>query len=85
MCIMKRKELVKKLKKAGFVLSERLVNAIEYGVPQDRDRIILIGFQKSKAKQLWTNLTYINYYKENVINQQIFIQFQVSLTMLENL
>ena len=40
---------------------------------------------KSKAKQLWTNLTYINYYKENVINQQIFIQFQVSLTMLENL
>lgn len=45
-------QLKEKLKKAGFVLSERLVNAIEYGVPQDRDRIILIGFQKSKAKQL---------------------------------
>ena len=51
-------QLKEKLKKAGFVLSERLVNAIEYGVPQDRDRIILIGFQKSKAKQL--NLPFKN-------------------------
>lgn len=45
-------QLKEKLKKAGFVLAERLVNAIEYGAPQDRDRIILIGFQRSKAKQL---------------------------------
>lgn len=46
-------ELLKtKFRKAGYVLTEKLVNAIEYGAPQDRDRIILIGFQKSKAKQL---------------------------------
>jgi DNA (cytosine-5)-methyltransferase 1 len=32
---------------AGYVLTERLINAIEYGVPQDRDRIILLGFRKS--------------------------------------
>ena len=46
-------ELLKsKFRKAGYALTEKLVNAIEYGAPQDRERIILIGFQKSKAKQL---------------------------------
>jgi hypothetical protein len=40
---------------------------------------------KSKSKKLWTNLTYIKYYKEDVIQEPIFIQFQVSLTMLQNL
>ncbi|GJD20436.1 cytosine-specific DNA methyltransferase; DmnC [Rivularia sp. IAM M-261] len=33
-----------KLQSAGYILTDRLINAIEYGAPQDRDRIILIGF-----------------------------------------
>ncbi|MBW4600401.1 MAG: DNA cytosine methyltransferase [Calothrix sp. FI2-JRJ7] len=34
-----------KLQSAGYILTDRLINAIEYGAPQDRDRIILIGFR----------------------------------------
>ncbi|WMT41266.1 DNA cytosine methyltransferase [Paenibacillus sp. D2_2] len=34
-----------KLREAGYIMTERLINAIEYGVPQQRERIILIGFQ----------------------------------------
>ncbi|WP_293130761.1 DNA cytosine methyltransferase [Microcoleus sp. bin38.metabat.b11b12b14.051] len=45
-------ELKHKLADAGYFFVERLINAIEYGVPQDRDRIILIGF----SKNLVTNL-----------------------------
>lgn len=36
-----------KLIKAGYYITERLINSIEYGAPQDRERIILIGFQRS--------------------------------------
>ncbi|WP_375472340.1 DNA cytosine methyltransferase [uncultured Nostoc sp.] len=41
-------ELLKqKLHEAGYILTERLINAIEYGVPQDRERIILIGLKNN--------------------------------------
>ncbi|MDO6428629.1 DNA cytosine methyltransferase [Thalassotalea sp. 1_MG-2023] len=36
-----------KLQEAGYELTDRLTNSIEYGVPQDRDRIFLFGI-KSK-------------------------------------
>lgn len=40
-----------KLKASGYFLTERLINAIEYGAPQDRDRIILIGFHRNFLKR----------------------------------
>ncbi len=45
-----------KLAQAGYVLTERLINALEYGVPQDRDRIILIGFSKNLLTDLGINI-----------------------------
>lgn len=49
-------ELKAKLEAANYILAERLINAIEYGVPQDRERIILIGFHKLVLHNL--NLTF---------------------------
>lgn len=45
-------ELKDKFRKAGYCLTERLTNALEYGVPQDRDRILLVGFHKSALKKI---------------------------------
>ncbi|MBE9034451.1 DNA cytosine methyltransferase [aff. Roholtiella sp. LEGE 12411] len=39
--------LKQQLQQAGYILTERLINAIEYGVPQDRERIIIIGFRNN--------------------------------------
>ncbi|MEG1559984.1 MAG: DNA cytosine methyltransferase [Clostridia bacterium] len=40
-------ELKTKLHKADYCTTERLTNALEFGVPQDRDRILLFGIKKS--------------------------------------
>ncbi|MHC0065526.1 DNA cytosine methyltransferase [Nostoc sp. UIC 10890] len=44
--------LKQQLQEAGYILTERLINAIEYGVPQDRERIILIGFKNNFLKDI---------------------------------
>ena len=35
------------LKNEGYAITDRLTNAFEYGVPQDRDRILLFGVNKN--------------------------------------
>lgn len=44
--------LKKKFRRAGYALTEQLINALEFGTPQDRERIILIGFHKSVFTKL---------------------------------
>ncbi|MGJ5628815.1 DNA cytosine methyltransferase [Nostoc sp. CALU 1950] len=48
--------LKQQLQEAGYILTERLINAIEYGVPQDRERIILIGFKNNFLKDIGIKL-----------------------------
>ncbi len=49
--------LKQKLNQAGYILTERLINAIEYGVPQNRDRIILLGFRNTLIQDIGINLS----------------------------
>ncbi len=39
-------ELKSDLHEQGYVTTECLINSIEYGAPQDRERIILLGFRR---------------------------------------
>lgn len=44
-------ELKVMLHSAGYVTTERLTNALEFGVPQDRDRILMVGIKASLLPQ----------------------------------
>lgn len=48
-------ELKQQFKDSGYSLTEQLVNALEFGAPQDRDRILLIGFHKEAIQRLQLN------------------------------
>lgn len=39
-------ELKHQLENSGYVLTDRLVNSLEFGAPQDRDRVILVGIHQ---------------------------------------
>ena len=39
-------DMKRRLEKEGYLLTDRLVNCIEYGVPQDRARVLLFGIHK---------------------------------------
>lgn len=45
-------ELKQQLRDNGYSMTEQLVNALEFGAPQDRDRIILIGFHQNTIDRL---------------------------------
>lgn len=45
-------DLKEELRGVGYLMTERLTNALEFGAPQDRDRILLFGVQKELAKSL---------------------------------
>jgi DNA (cytosine-5)-methyltransferase 1 len=60
-------EMKKNVWDKGYKTTEQLVNAIEFGVPQDRDRIILFGIKKKllKDKSDIDNFNWNKYKKYN--------------------
>ena len=42
-------ELKQQLQTAGYVIADKLLNSLCFGVPQDRERIILIGIKKEMS------------------------------------
>ncbi|WP_318519487.1 DNA cytosine methyltransferase [Photobacterium leiognathi] len=39
-------QLKSELRDAGYILTDHLINCIQYGAPQDRDRILMFGIKK---------------------------------------
>ena len=44
-----------------YYLTDRLCNALEFGAPQDRDRILLFGIRKSVAKRYGLSISVFNW------------------------
>lgn len=51
-------ELKCAVKEHGYILSEQLMNSLDFGVPQDRDRILMMGVLK--GNQLSKKIIYVN-------------------------
>ncbi len=56
-------ELKELLRKAGYELTDRLTNSLEFGAPQDRDRILLFGVQKEVVNHYGLSITNFNWEK----------------------
>lgn len=54
-------KLKEQLSNAGYGCTERLINAIEYGVPQDRERIILFGIRQPQKKNDIANFDWFSH------------------------
>ena len=81
----KVKQISKIFKMIEKLIKINLTNDEYYLVNNQVIPIFVYGLIKSKPKKLWSNLIYIDLYHSFGINQQIFCQFQVAVTMLENL
>ncbi len=53
--------LKSQLAQAGYSCTERLINAIEYGAPQDRERIILFGVIQPQAKKSLAKFNWLSH------------------------
>lgn len=66
-------ELKMMLHNAGYATTEKLVNALEYGVPQDRERIFLTGFKREllNETQVDGNNQITNFPWENRVSHNV--------------
>lgn len=53
----------RRLDRAGYKLFDSIENALEYGVPQDRERLILVGFKRTTfGKKIVFDKNYVKQY-----------------------
>ena len=45
------KEIIKKFESAGYIVTESLLNSADYGVPQIRHRVFIVGIKKELNKK----------------------------------
>ena len=62
-------ELKMHLHDSGYITTEKLVNAIEYGAPQERERILLFGIKKSLIKSKDLECFDWDYYKKHSLEK----------------
>lgn len=70
-------ELKQKLIQSGYLLLERLINTIEYGVPQDRQRIILIGFQLNLIRNIGIKISNSGILPQTYFPWQKYIKYSL--------
>ncbi|KAA6325567.1 DNA (cytosine-5)-methyltransferase 1 [termite gut metagenome] len=46
-------ELIEQLRENGYVVDNKLLNALDFGIPQDRERIIMLGIKKDLYKKIF--------------------------------
>lgn len=44
-------QLLRKMKRNGYVVRYEILNALQYGVPQDRERLFAVGIRKDRFKK----------------------------------
>jgi DNA (cytosine-5)-methyltransferase 1 len=66
-------EMKKMVVSRGYVTTEQLVNSIEFGTPQDRDRIILFGVKKNLLSNKDV-ITTFNWNKFKIYNKELVFQ-----------
>ncbi|KGL56450.1 cytosine methyltransferase [Porphyromonas sp. COT-052 OH4946] len=46
-------ELIQQLQENGYAVDSKLLNALDFGIPQDRERIILLGIRKGLFRKIF--------------------------------
>ncbi|MFG1495171.1 DNA cytosine methyltransferase [Saccharospirillum sp. HFRX-1] len=50
-------EKISQLRKSGYIVDYKVLNALELGVPQDRERLFVVGFKKTLVKHVEKDLS----------------------------
>lgn len=84
------KQVMNSLEK-NYILSSKIINFSEYGIPQKRERFILVGFNKENfetniAENFFINLeqSKTNFLKEKKIKSQVTVKEAISDLLKEN-